>query len=291
MDLTSYQQRAPYPAPSGSHCDRCPDNAKTSLLNRMYRVESVHFGKPNPEFISPVKNRQMDINPILMTRKGLSSDGAKEFNNLYLDKRSKRLTKQNNHLELFTGEHIMHPGSLGLGVVSTTYQPNELNPHYHKSMSHTQFRDPRAVVESSKQKIVARKEWLMGELEDMEAVVRETESSKQKEEAYRRSIGLDRGTRIQVKNTPTRVSSISTSFVRRPEIAYETSYQRSFSTFNDHDKVALKATDNPEKLHSKLAAVSQGQSHPMRDIKYGEFTAQCDLPHRKLESSLHPIGY
>lgn len=282
-----------YQAPSGSHCDRCPDNAKTALLNRMYRVEAVHFGTPNPDFISPVKNCKMDMDPILMTRKGLSSDGAKDFNKLYLEKRFKRLTKQNNHLELFTGEHMMHPGGLGLGMVSTTYQPAELNPHYKKSMSHAHFRDPKAVVESSKNAIVSRQEWLKGELEDTEAVIKETAASRQQKEAYRRSVGLLSSQR-NVERTPKtqpRVSSISTSFVRRPEIAYETSYQRSFSTFNDHDAVALRATNEPDVMQAKLAAVSQGQAHPMRDVKYGEFTAQCDLPHRRLETSLHPIGY
>lgn len=87
------------------------------------------------------------------------------------------------------------------------------------------------------------------------------------------------------------VSAISSTFVRRPEIAYETSYQRSFSTFSEHDSAALKATHGgATNLKSKIAAVSMGQAHPMRDLKYGEFTSQCDLPHRKLEASLHPIG-
>jgi hypothetical protein len=105
------------------------------------------------------------------------------------------------------------------------------------------------------------------------------------------NLGPPRGQLVQKRYTHPRVSAISTSFVRRPEIAYETSYQRSFSTFSEHDSAALRAAQDPADLKPKIAAVSQGQYHPMRDLKYGEFTSQCDLPHRQLESQLHPIGY
>jgi hypothetical protein len=57
----------------------------------MYRVESIHFGTPKEEFISPVKGGKMNINPITMTRMV-----SKFYSNAFI--RNKK--KNNNMLKL-----------------------------------------------------------------------------------------------------------------------------------------------------------------------------------------------
>jgi hypothetical protein len=54
--------------PSCIHEDRSNNNPKSEFLKRMYREEAVHFGIPNPEYISPTKEGKISLNPINMTR-------------------------------------------------------------------------------------------------------------------------------------------------------------------------------------------------------------------------------
>lgn len=81
---------------------------------------------------------------------------------------------------------MMHPGSLGLGLVSSAYQPSELNPHYNKSISQSHFLDPKAVIDSSKTSLAARQEWLKGEQDDINTVMEETVLAKKQRDAARR---------------------------------------------------------------------------------------------------------
>jgi hypothetical protein len=83
---------------------------------------------------------------------------------------------------------MMHPGGLGLGLVSSSYQPSELNPHYKKSVSQSQFLDPKAVLESTKTALAAREEWLKGELDDMNEVMEETANAKKLRDAARKYV-------------------------------------------------------------------------------------------------------
>jgi hypothetical protein len=70
------------------------------------------------------------------------------------------------------------------------------------------------------------------------------------------------------------LSGFGTSFSFRPDLHYETTFQR-----------AHKTTPSGENGAVSTAA-------PLRDpVKYGEFTAGCDLPHRRHATDLHPIGY
>jgi hypothetical protein len=116
------------------------------------------------------------------------------------------------------------------------------------------------------------------------------------------------------------VASIGTSFVRKPELAYETSHGASFVTFGSHEASVLAASKVAADLETRrdqrtkpgeralteaprggwptpegLEAVRLGNgalyANSLRDVKYADFTQTWDAPDRKLQASLRPIGF
>jgi len=299
--------------PSGSHCDRSSDNAKSAMLRRMMKVEEPHFGAPNPDFISPSPDGNLRMNPIQMTRMGLAWKGAKDFNDAYKERRLQRLVSHmpEPHPDnaRFSGDQLMHPGMMLGGAVSAKWSVRELNPHGDRAMSSLHYQDPREVRRQIKERAQARIDFARQEIEDMDAVARSEGLSKEAREHARRQIGLGPGAPLPVPGAvlashakrpealglPPGITGVGTSFRRPAANLYQTESRRSFATFADLEARVARAHHQGAKgarelVQGELLAGRNG-GNPLRDTKYGQFTSGCDVPHRRLQVDLHPIGF
>lgn len=325
----------------------------------MYQEEANHFDAPHPDFVNPPPDGKLNLNPIAMTRMGLSWRGAKEFNDAYAVKRHARLTQGQvpaKEAELFSGTHLMHPGTCPIGLTSSAVNPAGLNPHHGphaRSEAARHYQDPREYAAQTRALVDARRRWLEGEAEDAAAVLAEEKglSKHGREYAERERGSFGGGGRggfrrppappgaasakppcARRKHAPQRpaahgmgfVASMGTSFVFRRDLAYETASRPSFghhatagtegggggdAAWDDSSAQPTSSSSSASRAGAALLAEGKGTTRAgrsrggggresglhggmirsLRDIKYGEFTAECDLPHRHLD--LHPIGF
>ena len=266
------------------------------MLRQMYDREKVHYGTPSANFAIPSEgNKPLRMNPIQMTRMGLSWKGAKEFNDAYAQRRYERLAGPRGSNtdfaltcpvdDLFSGEHLMHPGAVCTGPVSSQFSVKELNPHRQRTSASESFKDPKQVAAASRNMVNQRKDWVKGELDDVAAVVASSGLSREARAHGRRELGLptDRSSRggssesgrsDAVSHSPARQasvfgpgncrpfgapahpysSSIGTTFVRKPELVYESTHRSNFTTFAAHDAAAAQAA---QRLAAQDVARSQ----------------------------------
>ena len=278
---------------------RTIDAAKSTMLRQMYNREKVHYGTPSANFAIPSEsNKPLRMNPIQMTRMGLSWKGAKEFNDAYAQRRFERLAgPRGSNLDLtmtcpvddlFSGEHLMHPGAVCTGPVSSQFSVKELNPHGQRTSASESFKDPRQVAAASRNMVNQRKDWVKGELDDVAAVVASSSLSHEARVHGRRELGLPtdrsgrggsgesgRGAQSNAVSHSTSQgtsvfgpahrrpfgapahpysSSIGTTFVRKPELVYESTHRSNYTTFAAHDAAAAQAA---LRLAAKDAAKNQ----------------------------------
>ena len=173
----------------------------------------------------------------------------------------------------------MHPGAVCGGPVSSQFSVKELNPHGQASVASQAFRDPRLVAAASRHMVSARQEWVQGELDDAAAVVASGALSREARNHGRQQLGLSGSGQsgdAQLHSTQhpaaamaasrhhhtrpahPRPSNVGTSFVRRPEFAYESTYQSSFTTFAAFDAAAAHAA---VRLAAQDLARAQRRAH------------------------------
>ena len=260
---------------------------------------------------------------------GLAWRGAKDFNDAYKERRYQRLAGHKRSAaatvdELFSGEHVMHPGLnfAGSGAVSAAYSTQEMNPHGQATTAALHYRDPGAVRQGVRALAGEREQWLRGEQEDMAAVVSAGELSREGMAYAHSSLGLGGssgggGGGSGAANPPARgrrgagqLTAMGTTFKRRADRAYESSSRAHYTTFAAHDRAAAAAAEaivargGPRAAFAPpggwpsaktLGAVQLGNgpllANPLRAVSYGEFTLSAgDLPHARLAGALHPVG-
>ena len=246
---------------------------------------------------------------------GLAWRGAKDFNDAYKQTRFERLTKgralgkdDSSGDEIFSSSHLMHPGALNTGLVSSKYTVGEMNQPY-ETTAQAHFPDPGKAGERAAARLHFTKAWLEGEVEDAKSVVRRSHLSRSSAEHARRALGLSRGppvsragasararsqaqfeaqslaqtlpsqpaARTGGSYAPPRVGAMGTSFVRRPELAYETTHGSAFVSFQSHESRVVEAAARAAENEAVAAAAAAAAATTGSDTGAGVWVTSAGV--------------